>query len=81
MAQTDRVLTVRISENGSTVVPSEVLEAAGLHAGDDVSVRAARSGCVEIRSSAPLIHRWAGSMPAGAYPPGYPDDLRNEWER
>jgi len=68
----------RLSSKNQVTVPVEVLRAAGLRAGDEVIVRAAGDGRVELERVADLVGRYAGAL---RYPPGYLDGLRDEWER
>jgi hypothetical protein len=50
-------------------------------AGDDVVIRATGSGRIEVERADDLIARFAGSLPAGTYPAGHLDELRDEWRR
>lgn len=71
----------RLFANNQVTIAVDVLRAAGLSAGDDVIIRATGSGRIEIERADDLIKRFAGTLPAGNYPPGYLDDLRDEWRR
>jgi hypothetical protein len=55
------------------------LREAGLAAGDEVVVRSSGQGRIEIERANDLVRRYAGSLPAGTYPPGYLNGLRGEW--
>jgi bifunctional DNA-binding transcriptional regulator/antitoxin component of YhaV-PrlF toxin-antitoxin module len=69
----------KVSSKHQVTIPVRVLREAGLTAGDDVIIRAAGPGRIEVERAEDLIERFAGSLPAGTYPPGHLDDLRGEW--
>lgn len=71
----------KVSSKNQVTIPVGVLRAAGIAAGDDVIIRAAGSGRIEVERADDLVARFAGSLPAGTYPEGYLDELRDEWRR
>jgi bifunctional DNA-binding transcriptional regulator/antitoxin component of YhaV-PrlF toxin-antitoxin module len=71
----------RLSSKNQVTIPVDVLREAGLAPGDEVLARVIGPGRVELERADDLVTRWAGALPAGTYPPGYLDELRNEWER
>jgi bifunctional DNA-binding transcriptional regulator/antitoxin component of YhaV-PrlF toxin-antitoxin module len=68
-----------VSNKHQVTIPVRVLRQAGIRAGDDVVIRASGRGRLEIERADDLIRRYAGSLPAGTYPSGYLDKLRDEW--
>lgn len=69
----------KVSRKHQITIPVSVLREAGLQAGDDVVIRAADRGRIEVERADDLISRYAGSLPAGTFPPGHLDRLRSEW--
>jgi bifunctional DNA-binding transcriptional regulator/antitoxin component of YhaV-PrlF toxin-antitoxin module len=71
----------KLSRKNQVTIPVSVLRKSGLEPGDEVRVRAVGRGRLELERWSDLIDRFAGSLPSGAYPPGYLEGLRSEWER
>ncbi len=68
-----------ISRKNQVTLPVEALREAGLGPGDDVRIRAAGSGRLEIVRLEALIEEFAGVVGDDVYPPGYLEELRSEW--
>lgn len=70
----------RLSRKNQVTIPVSVLRKSGLEPGDELSVRVIGRGRLELERSPDLVDQFAGSLPS-AYPPGYLEGLRSEWER
>src|SRR3954447_26364968 len=68
----------KLSRKNQVTIPVDVLREAGLTAGDEVVIRACGRGRIELERADDLVERYAGSGPAGTYPPGHLSELRGE---
>ncbi len=68
-----------ISTKNQITIPVDVLRSAGLHPGDDVRVSSVGPGHIELVKTDALVQQYAGSMSDDVYPPGYLDEVRDEW--
>lgn len=68
----------KLSRKNQVTIPVDVLREAGLAAGDALDIQAAGKGRVEIRGRRDVIEEFSGAL---NYPPGYLDQLRDEWDR
>lgn len=70
----------RVSSKNQVTLPVKAMRAAGLHAGDEVTVRPLGDGEVIIARRGSRVRQHAG-IATGIYEPGALDRLRDEWER
>ena len=70
----------KLSSKNQITIPVEVMRQAGLQPGDELRIRAAGDGMIEIGRAEDIIRRFAGSMP-GVWPPNELEALRREWDR
>lgn len=68
----------RLSRKNQITIPVSVLREAGLEPGDELRVQAVGRGRVAVERSRDVIGEYAGAL---AFPAGYLDGLRDEWER
>jgi bifunctional DNA-binding transcriptional regulator/antitoxin component of YhaV-PrlF toxin-antitoxin module len=68
----------KLSRKNQVTIPVKVLREAGLEAGDALIVRSVGLGRIEISRRRDVIDEFAGTL---SYPPGYLDELRDEWDR
>ena len=70
----------RVSSKNQVTLPVAALRAAGLEAGDEVTVRPIGAGEIVIAARGSRVRRHAG-IATGIYEPGELDRLRDEWDR
>jgi bifunctional DNA-binding transcriptional regulator/antitoxin component of YhaV-PrlF toxin-antitoxin module len=69
-----------ISSKNQITIPVDVLRDAGLGPGDDVRIRSAGPGRIEVVKTEDLIAEFAGMFDESVYPEGYLDEVRRGWE-
>ena len=70
----------KVSSKNQITLPVEAMRAAGLRAGDEVTVRPVGDGEVLVAARGSRVRRHAG-IAAGIYEPGELERLRDEWQR
>jgi len=70
----------RVSSKNQVTLPVEAMRAAGLRAGEEVTVRPIGDGELIIAARGSRVRRHAG-IANGIYNEGELDSLRDEWER
>jgi AbrB family looped-hinge helix DNA binding protein len=70
----------RVSAKNQVTIPVEAMRAAGLRAGDEITVRTVGDGELVLATRGSRVRRHAG-IATGIYQNGELDGLRDEWER
>jgi bifunctional DNA-binding transcriptional regulator/antitoxin component of YhaV-PrlF toxin-antitoxin module len=70
----------RVSSKNQVTLPVAAMRAAGLRAGDEITVRSTGEGELIIATRGSRVRRHAG-IARGIYRSGEVDRLREEWER
>jgi AbrB family looped-hinge helix DNA binding protein len=70
----------RVSSKNQVTIPVEAMRAAGLHAGDELTVRPVGEGEIILAVRGSRVRRHAG-IATGIYTEGELDRLRDEWKR
>jgi AbrB family looped-hinge helix DNA binding protein len=66
-----------VSRKNQITLPAEVMREAGLAPGDDVRVRSAGPGRIELVRTDELVDEFAGILDETVYPEGYLEDVRS----
>ncbi|HMD56565.1 MAG TPA: AbrB/MazE/SpoVT family DNA-binding domain-containing protein [Solirubrobacteraceae bacterium] len=69
-----------MSSKNQVTLPVEVMRAAGVRAGDEITVRPLGDGEIVLATRGSRVRRHAG-IAAGIYKDDELDRLRDEWER
>jgi AbrB family looped-hinge helix DNA binding protein len=70
----------KVSSKNQVTIPVEAMRAAGLHVGDEITVRSVGDGEIVLAARGSRVRRHAG-IAAGIYKAGELDRLRDEWKR
>jgi AbrB family looped-hinge helix DNA binding protein len=70
----------KVSSKNQVTLPVEAMRAAGLRAGDEITVRSVGDGEIILATRNSRVRRHAG-IATGIYHDGELDRLRDEWER
>lgn len=70
----------KVSSKNQVTIPVKAMRAAGLRAGDEITVRPAGEGEIIIATRGSRVRRHAG-IATGIYKDGEVDRLRDEWKR
>jgi bifunctional DNA-binding transcriptional regulator/antitoxin component of YhaV-PrlF toxin-antitoxin module len=70
----------KVSSKNQVTLPVETMRAAGLRAGDEITVRSAGDGEIVLAIRGSRVRRHAG-IASGLYKEDELDHLRDEWQR
>jgi bifunctional DNA-binding transcriptional regulator/antitoxin component of YhaV-PrlF toxin-antitoxin module len=70
----------KVSSKNQVTIPVEAMRAAGIRAGDEITVRPAGNGEIVIAARCSRLRRHAG-IAKGIYEQGELERLRDEWNR
>jgi bifunctional DNA-binding transcriptional regulator/antitoxin component of YhaV-PrlF toxin-antitoxin module len=68
-----------VSPKHQVTIPAEALAKAGVSVGDPLKVEGRANGEIVLTREDDPLERYAGML-TGMFPPGYLDELRDEWE-
>jgi AbrB family looped-hinge helix DNA binding protein len=70
----------KVSSKNQVTIPVEAMRAAGLQAGDEITIRPVGEGEIILATAGSRVRRHAG-IATGIYKDGDLDRLRDEWKR
>jgi AbrB family looped-hinge helix DNA binding protein len=70
----------KVSSKNQITIPVDAMRSAGLHPGDEVTIRPVGAGELLVAARGSRVRRHAGIV-TGIYQPGELERLRDEWER
>jgi bifunctional DNA-binding transcriptional regulator/antitoxin component of YhaV-PrlF toxin-antitoxin module len=77
---TRRPRTTRLSSKHQATIPVAVLAEAGVKAGEQLRVEALGPGRIVLTRADDSFEDLLGALGNDAFPPGYLEELRREWE-
>jgi bifunctional DNA-binding transcriptional regulator/antitoxin component of YhaV-PrlF toxin-antitoxin module len=68
-----------VSRKHQITIPVDVMRASGIEPGDDVQIRVAGPGRVEVIKTADVLGDIAGAFDSSVFPEGYLEEVRSGW--